>query len=380
MSFLNPFFLLALIAVGLPLVIHLLNLRKPQKISFSALSFFRELKNTTIKRIRIKRYLLLFLRLLAVACFAFVLARPFLPPGFTSGNAVQAPALNGILIDNSISMSRIGKQGPLFEYAKEIVSTIQRSARDEDRFMVQFTNGDEAAGNILSSTNVDRLLQESEISESGNFIQSRLRMLIETLENAPYQNKNLFLITDSQRSQIEPLRDLELKDVTITVINVGDVDVQNTFVNEVFSSTSMMGAGIPFDIGVELANEGKVSAINQFVTLEFEGENVGQFSVSLEPGERKTYTFEVTPSKTGSANGRIFIEGDEFQADNNHYFTVQVPEQRNVLLIRHSDIRNNQISYTTTMLQAAGENDAQLSFKQITPIYLKGRIFQIMMH
>lgn len=367
MSFLNPFFLLALIAVGLPLVIHLLNLRKPQKISFSALSFFRELKNTTIKRIRIKRYLLLFLRLLAVACFAFVLARPFLPPGFTSGNAVQAPALNGILIDNSISMSRIGKQGPLFEYAKEIVSTIQRSARDEDRFMVQFTNGDEAAGNILSSTNVDRLLQESEISESGNFIQSRLRMLIETLENAPYQNKNLFLITDSQRSQIEPLRDLELKDVTITVINVGDVDVQNTFVNEVFSSTSMMGAGIPFDIGVELANEGKVSAINQFVTLEFEGENVGQFSVSLEPGERKTYTFEVTPSKTGSANGRIFIEGDEFQADNNHYFTVQVPEQRNVLLIRHSDIRNNQISYTTTMLQAAGENDAQLSFKQITP-------------
>ncbi|MDZ7806375.1 MAG: BatA domain-containing protein [Gracilimonas sp.] len=365
MSFLNPFFLLALIAVGLPLVIHLLNLRKPQKVSFSALSFFRELKNTTIKRIRIKRYLLLFLRLAAIACFAFVLARPFLPPGYSSGNAVQAPALNGILIDNSISMSRIGKQGPLFDFAKEIVGSIQKSARDDDRFIVRFTNGDEASGNILSSTNVDRLLADQEVSESGNFIQSRFRLLLEALDNAPYQNKNLFVITDTQRSQIEPLQDLEFEDLTITVIDVGQVDVQNTYVSEISSSTSMMGAGIPFNIEVELVNEGRVSAINQFVTIEFEGRNAGQFSVSLEPNERKTFTFEVNASQTGSANGRVFIEGDEFQADNNYYFTVQIPEQRSLLLIRNSDPRNNRISYTTTMLKAAGENDAQLSYNEI---------------
>ena len=365
MSFLNPFFLLALVAVGLPLFIHLLNLRKPQKVSFSALAFFRELKNTTIRRIRIKRYLLLFLRLLAIVCFALVLARPFLPPGYSTGNAAQAPAINGVLIDNSISMSRIGRQGPLFDFAKEIVGSIQESAKDEDRFVVQFTNGDENAGNILSSQNVDRLLAESEVSESGNYIHSRLRLLIETLENAPYQNKNLFLITDGQRSQIAPLEDLEQSDMGLTVIHVGDVQVQNTFVNEINSSTSMMGAGVPFNIEVELVNEGNVSAINQFVTMEFEGENVGQFSVSLEPNERKTFTFEVTPSQTGSANGRVYLEGDEFQADNTYYFSVHVPEQRNVLLVRNSDPRNDHISYTSTMLQAAGTNDAQLSHKEI---------------
>ncbi|MFP8489345.1 BatA domain-containing protein [Gracilimonas sp. Q87] len=365
MSFLNPFFLLALIAVGLPLVIHLLNLRKPQKVSFSALSFFRELKNTTIKRIRIKKYLLLFLRLAAIACFAFVLARPFLPPGYSSGNAGQAPALNGILIDNSISMSRIGRQGPLFEYAKEIVGSIQESARDDDRFIIQFSNGDEATGNILSSTNVDRLLADKKVSESGNFIDSRLRMLMEALDNAPYENKNLFLITDTQRSQVEPLQGIEFDEITMTVIDVGDVGVQNTYLNEINSSTSMLGAGMPFNIEIELANEGQVSAINQFVTMEFEGENVGQFSVSLEPEERKTFSFDVTPGQAGSASGKVFIEGDEFQADNINYFTVQVPEKRNVLLIRNSNFRNNRVSYTATMLQAAGENHAQLSYKEI---------------
>mgnify|MGYP003114132268 FL=1 len=119
MSFLNPIFLFALMAVGLPLLIHLLNLKRPQKVAFSTLAFFQELKNTTIRRIRIKRYLLLLLRLLAIACLAFVLARPFLPPALSSGGNSQAPALNAILLDNSISMSRIGKQGPLFEYAWE---------------------------------------------------------------------------------------------------------------------------------------------------------------------------------------------------------------------------------------------------------------------
>jgi len=293
------------------------------------------------------------------------LARPFLPPGYSTGNTAQAPAINGVLLDNSISMSRIGRQGPLFDFAKEIVGSIQESTKDEDRFVVQFTNGDENAGNILSSQNVDRLLAESEVSESGNYIHSRLRLLTETLENAPYQNKNLFLITDAQRSQIAPLEDLAESDMGLTVIHVGDVQAQNTFVNEINSSTSMMGAGVPFNIEVELVNEGNVSAINQFVTMEFEGENVGQFSVSLEPNERKTFTFEVTPSQIGSANGRVYVEGDEFPADNTYYFSVQVPEQRNVLLVRNSDLRNDRISYTSTMLQAAGTNDAQLSHKEI---------------
>lgn len=372
MSFLNPFFLLALIAVGLPLVIHLLNLRKPQKVSFSSLSFFRELKNTTIKRIRIKRYLLLILRLLAIACFAFVLARPFLPPGYSSGNAVQAPAINGILIDNSISMSRIGKQGPLFDYAKEIVEVIRESARDDDRFIIQFTNGEETSGNILSSTNVDRLLDEKEVSNSGNFITSRLQMLVEALDNSPYQNKNLFFITDTQRSQVSPLQDIELDNISITLIDVGEVEVQNTYVDGVNSSTSMMGTGIPFTVEVVLANEGSVNAINQFVTMEFEGENVGQYSVSLEPNERKTYSFEVTPAQAGSSTGRVIIEGDEFQADNTYYFSVQIPEQRNILLVRDTNPRDQQLSYTTTMLQAAGENDAQLAYNEIAMDELEG--------
>jgi hypothetical protein len=376
MSFLNPFLLLALIAVGLPLLIHLLNLKRPQKVSFSTLAFFRELKNTTIRRIRIKKLLLLFLRLLAVACLALVLARPFLPAGLSGGGTAQAPALNAILLDNSISMSRIGSQGPLFDYAKDIITKIEDSAKDEDRFILQLTNGEGEQGNILNGGNMLSVLEEVQVVPAGNFIGNRLEALIESVREAPYQNKNIFIVTDGQRSQLDDLQGIELDDITLTFIDAGDVEVQNTTVADISSSTNMIGADIPFTVNVEVANRSSLNAVNQFVTLEFEGQSAGQYSVSLEPNERQTFSFEVTPSQTGSARGKIEIEGDEFQPDNEFYFTVQVPERRDILWVRESEPATELISYTGVMLRVAGENDAQLSYQEITPNAFENEIIE----
>jgi len=364
MSFLNPIFLFALMAVGLPLLIHLLNLKRPQKVAFSTLAFFQELKNTTIRRIRIKRYLLLLLRLLAIACLAFVLARPFLPPALSSGGNSQAPALNAILLDNSISMSRIGKQGPLFEYAREIIEDIEASAKDEDRFVLQLTNGEGEYSNILSPANLLKTLNEAEIKPAGNFILNRLNGMIESVREAPYQNKNIFVITDGQLSQLNGLQDLERDDISLTIIDVGEVDVQNTMVSDITTSTNMIGTNIPFSLNVELANQSDVAAVNQFVSLEFEGQNAGQYSVALAPNERKFFTFEITPSKIGSSKGKLIIEGDEFQPDNEYYFTVQVPEAQNVLWVSEQQPAQDFISYTGAMLRVAGENDAQLTYQE----------------
>ncbi len=366
MSFLNPIFLFALIAVGLPLLIHLLNLKRPQKVAFSTLSFFRELKNTTIRRIRIKRYLLLFLRLAAIACLAMVLARPFLPPGFSQAGSAQAPTLNAILLDNSISMSRIGKKGPLFDYAKEIVRKIEESSKDEDRFMLQLTNGRSEQQNILSAANLLNALEELDVSHSGSFITARLSGLMEAVEGAPYQNKNIFVITDAQRSQLQSLKELEEEDISFTVFDVGNVEVQNTAVAGITASTNMISTNIPFTLNVNIANKSSVPAVNQFVTLQFEGEHAGQHSVALSANEEKTYSFEITPSKTGSSKGKIIVEGDEFQPDNEYYFTVQVPEARNILWIYEESPAREFISYTGAMLSVAGNNDAQLTYRQAT--------------
>ena len=256
MSFLSPLFLFAVVAVGLPLIIHLLNLKRPQKVAFSTLAFFKELQKTTIRKIRIKRYLLLFVRLLAIACLALVLARPFLPPGLGGGDNKSA-ALNVILLDNSISMGRIGEQGPLLEQGKEIIAALESSSKENDRFIFQTTNGEEQFASVIGHSQLLRRVDEAEIISGGNYTSARLQSLINVLEDSPYENKRLFLITDGQLSQLsgfENITDVP-RTVSTTFFNLGNVSVQNTVITNLETSSDMIGVRLPVLLSVEVQNQ-----------------------------------------------------------------------------------------------------------------------------
>jgi len=140
MTFLAPLFLAALAAILIPIAIHLINFRKPRKVAFSTLAFFQELRQSTLRRLKFKRWLLLLIRSLAVIMLALALARPYMQ----GGNAVfsaQSPVLYGVLIDNSMGMTRIDADGPLLDQARELVLTIIDQARDQDRFLIYNTHG-----------------------------------------------------------------------------------------------------------------------------------------------------------------------------------------------------------------------------------------------
>ena len=356
--------MIAITAVGLPLIIHLLNLRRPQRVKFSTLAFFKELQKTTIRKIRIKRYLLLLLRLLAIACLALVLARPFLPPGLGNSSNSQAPSLNAILIDNSISMSRIGEKGPLLEQAKEIVKSIESSSKENDRFIIQVTNGEAQYLTIVGHSQLLRKMDELEVIPSGNYTEQRIGGLFELLKDAPYENKRLFVIGDGQVSQYSDVDYSEkTKDgISLTYINLGEVEVQNTIITELQSSTNMIGKGLPLNLTATVQNKGNVPIANQFVSLEFENRLVGQYSLSLDANASKTFSFEVVPSKVGSSKGKIIVEGDDFSIDNEFYFTIEVPETRKILWVRDEDTNSALDSYTAIVLEASGNNDSQLTY------------------
>ena len=76
MHFLNPLFLLGLAASSVPLLIHLLTRRRPRRTEFSSIEFLREARVVEMRRFRLREWLLLLLRMAAVACLALALARP----------------------------------------------------------------------------------------------------------------------------------------------------------------------------------------------------------------------------------------------------------------------------------------------------------------
>ncbi len=349
MSFLNPFFLLALLAVGLPLLLHLLKLRKAKKLSFSTLQFFKALEQTTLRRVEIKRWLLLVLRMLALACLAMVLARPFLPPNSFGIANQNSSVVHAILIDNSSSMSRIGPQGPLLEQAQALAIEMIENGRERDRFVLQTTSGPALFNQISESATARALTQEIAIHEGGDYLVKRYAELVELIQNAPYAQKNIYLITDGQVNSLAPLMDYltQTNDsaavnqstrppLPTTIIALGDTDVQNTYVSNVELSSNLVGINTPSELFVEVHNASSIPIANQFLSLEFNDQQVGQYTLSLEADERRTLSFEIVPSSTGSNTGLLRLEGDEFGIDNERTISLFVPDQRNILWLEEA--------------------------------------------
>lgn len=79
MTFLNWSMLFGLLALAIPILIHLLNRSKPRVMEWAAMQFLLASLTYRSRRILLEELILLVLRCLTLACLALAMARPFLP-------------------------------------------------------------------------------------------------------------------------------------------------------------------------------------------------------------------------------------------------------------------------------------------------------------
>ena len=79
MTFLNWIMLFGLVALAIPILIHLLNRSKPRVMEWAAMQFLLASLTYRSRRILLEELVLLVLRCLTLACLALAMARPFLP-------------------------------------------------------------------------------------------------------------------------------------------------------------------------------------------------------------------------------------------------------------------------------------------------------------
>jgi hypothetical protein len=128
MSFLAPLFLLGALAVGLPVVFHLIRRTTRERTLFSSLLLLRPTPPRLTRRSRLEHWLLLALRCAAVCLLALAFARPFLrSQGGQPDTAAGRRTL--ILVDVSASMQRAN----LWADARQKVGALVRQAQPSDQ-------------------------------------------------------------------------------------------------------------------------------------------------------------------------------------------------------------------------------------------------------
>ncbi len=104
MSFLAPLYLIAGLAIGLPILFHLIRQTPKGKQVFSSIMFLSPSPPRMTKRSHVEDWLLLLLRAFAICLLALAFARPF----FRTTSSDDAPTGIVLLIDTSASMQRKG--------------------------------------------------------------------------------------------------------------------------------------------------------------------------------------------------------------------------------------------------------------------------------
>src|SRR2546430_970570 len=88
MSFLAPLFLVGLAAIAIPVLVHLIQRERKRVVEFPSLMFLRRIPYQSVRRRRIRNWLLLAMRAAAIALIVAAFARPFVRQGPLAATAV----------------------------------------------------------------------------------------------------------------------------------------------------------------------------------------------------------------------------------------------------------------------------------------------------
>lgn len=132
MQFRHPELLYALLLLVIPILVHLFQLRRFKEERFTNVAFLKKIQLQTRKSNTIKKWLILFCRMLALAMLVLAFTQPF----FTETDTATRSKETVIYLDNSFSMQAKGASGQLLRAAtQDLISNI-----DNDEKVTILTN------------------------------------------------------------------------------------------------------------------------------------------------------------------------------------------------------------------------------------------------
>ena len=343
MSFLNPIMLAGLAAVSVPILIHLLNRRRFQKVVWAAMRFLQNAVEQNQRRMRLEDMILLALRCLLIALLALALARPAILSN-ASGVFGQSKVTGVIILDNSQSMGMSDGTATRFDKAKRAAEAALDSMPAGSATAVLFAS-DIVRGAIPEPTfdlNLARkTLREAPLTDRATDVFPALQAALDTLSGRLALRKEVYLITDGQaagwRQLTEIQRALERSksEIKTHLILVNEHEEQNLAVSGLRLASGLSPVNQPLRFEVRVTNHGKEEARNTRVSLSVNGEPpTDEFTLdSLPAGATKSVTLFTKLRTEGFHAVEARIGEDRLPADDHRTVAVRAIKEVKVLLV-----------------------------------------------
>ena len=372
MIFLNPAVLFGLLAASIPVIIHLFNLRKLKKIKFSTLAFLKELQKNKIRKIKLKQWILLALRVLIILFVVMAFARPTLQSIKIGGTTSAAKTTAVFILDDTYSMSVVDQKGSYFNQAKEIINQVISQLQEGDEvglILISKPNNEEKLTSNLSE--FLKKTNQLDLSYATGDINPAIVNASKIISESKNFNKEIYILSDFQKNKItkekfsNDLSELLNESVRLYSFDLSGKDVFNLSVDELKINNQIFEKDKPVSFSVTITNNSNQDVNSAVVSLFMNDERAAQKSFDVSSGQSAIVEIEAVPKTTGFIDVVAEIETDEIEQDNKRFASLYIPEK--IFIGMFTDIPAD-ITFVELALQTMGEGKYTIEKKGLSQL------------
>ncbi|TWT57577.1 hypothetical protein KOR42_09390 [Thalassoglobus neptunius] len=354
MSFLTPLYLLAGLAVTLPIVFHLIR-RTPQgRQVFGSLMFLEQSPPRMTKRSRLDNLLLLLLRGLALFLLAFAFARPFFRSHQESLAQEDVGRRLAILVDTSASMTHSDQWQRTIDEVNELLSSVSASDSvslltfdQQVNSLISFEDWQELPADSRQSTAEERLSElkpTQRRTELGDALIYAADLLAQNSERK-ISRRQIVVVSDFQEgSHWEVLRGYEWPEGVDIEPRI--IELENTLTN---ATAHIIAATNANDKDLRLRVQSSKNAQSETFDLQWDRDHLENLEdpisdrspsktrVDVPPGQSKVV--RAPEIEEGITAHKLLLTGDDVEFDNVSYVAPAAPWNVQILYFGDEDAK-----------------------------------------
>ena len=334
MHFLYPNMLWGLLALLIPIAVHLFNFRRHKLVYFSNTAILRNIQQENAKTRKLKYLVTLLLRCLFVAALVLAFAFPYKPEKQLNVNTEDN--LVGVYIDNSMSMKGQSARTTLLEDARQSARDLVHKLSPSARYLLM-TNSFEVQNEYPMNKEemldqLDRMSPEGPPVALGEVI-DRFVMLA---KQHGFATSTMFVYSDFQRNTFDLSAAHADTSMQVVVVPMMPEFKSNLYVDSVWLASPIVQPGLTNDLNVRIVNQSDKEMKGLPVVFTMNGMMAASTTVDLEKNGSAEIAMQFVVDHTGEQLCSVSLTDYPITFDDTYDFVLHVRPSLSVVEIGES--------------------------------------------
>ena len=318
-----------LLALLIPIIIHLFNFRRHKLVYFSNTAVLRSIQQENAKTRKLKYLVTLLLRCLFIAALVLAFAFPYRPEKQLNVNTAES--LVGIYIDNSMSMKGQSQRTTMIEDARQSARDLVHKLNPSNRYLLM-TNSFEVQNEYPMNQEemldqLDRMNPDGAPVPMGE-VMERFEML---RKQYGFTASTLFVYSDFQSNTFDLSAAKADTTMQVVVVPMTPEFKTNLYIDSVWLASPIVQAGLTNDLMVRVVNQGDKEVKGMPINFTMNGAMAASTTVDLEKNGTAEVEMQFVVENNGDQRCFVALNDHPITFDDTYNFVLSVKPSLSVV-------------------------------------------------